>query len=559
MKATIKKLLMMNLVLCALFGGAARSQAQSSTSLILDPNQDWIGYVNVFTLPQNGYAYQFGSAWAPSALTVYYDTPAAPYNTLTIIANTNTYAPGNAYWVNPDGSGNEIVDASYYVQNDSLEGQTLTFSGVCLTNTITPIGTNTTTIFIKEFDNNYNVINSAVVTPTNGPFSLTLATGSGVHIQYGFETVGADANPTNVYNLGEAVYQVQYPPIEPSVVNGQAAVAGQTVSFTETPVGGAPFTYQWMFDGTNLANSSHIAGATGGTLIISNITPADAGMYTVNVTNSNSAGATENATLTVVPFAQAQTNLLIDPSFESGVFSSSSTAGWLNFSGAAILNTSDFYYFSATPVSVYDGTNCLEVYNGGLYDGVYQDRPALPGQVYSANGWFLTPSADPVAGQNVCYIEVQFRDANSDVLMDYQSSQVGANSPLDTWINLQPTNVYNGNFTFVGTSSTIVSPPGTASVRYQITYYTPSGGGGEVDADLQNLRLREPATAFASGAGQVQLTFPTLYAPVYDVLYTTNLANPVWQTLATVPGDGTVHTVSDGTTNAARFYIVNTQ
>jgi hypothetical protein len=451
------------------------------------------------------------------------------------------------------------VDASFYIQNDALEGQTVTFSGTCLNNSL--VSPYTSTVFIKEFDGSYNVINSTTATPVAGqPFSITLTTGAGAHIQYGFETVGPDANPATVSTLGNVVYQVQYPPMELSTPNSQAVVAGQSVSFVENVTGDGPFTYQWTLAGTNLVNNNHLSGATSSTLIISNSTTADAGTYAVNVTNSSNVYGSQSAQLTVIPFAQAQTNQLIDPSFESGVFTASSTAGWLNFGSSAILNSSDYYPFTITPVFVYDGVNCLETYAGGAgaYGGVYQDRPALPGQVYTASGWFLTPSADPITDANICFMEVQFRDAGGNLLEDYQSGQISTNSPLDTWINLTPNNLYDGNYAFVGTVSSIISPPGTASVRAQVTYHTVAGIG-EVDVDAMSLRLRETAATAATASGNLNLSFPTLYAPTYNVLYKTNLTDAAWHMLTSVVGDGTVKTVSDPATTKSRFYIVNTQ
>jgi len=64
----------------------------------------------------------------------------------------------------------------------------------------------------------------------------------------------------------------------------QTANAGQSVTFTASPSGTGPFTYQWQFNGTN------IAGATGSTLTISNVSSANYGNYLVVATNA--AGST---------------------------------------------------------------------------------------------------------------------------------------------------------------------------------------------------------------------------------------------------------------------------
>ena len=68
----------------------------------------------------------------------------------------------------------------------------------------------------------------------------------------------------------------------------KTALLGSTVSFTVVPSGNAPPTsYQWKFYGTNLVNSTHYAGVTTATLTITNVTAADAGVYSNLVANAS--------------------------------------------------------------------------------------------------------------------------------------------------------------------------------------------------------------------------------------------------------------------------------
>ena len=89
--------------------------------------------------------------------------------------------------------------------------------------------------------------------------------------------------------------------------------AGSTVALNVSASGTAPLSYQWLF------NSAAISGATGASLVFSNVQPAQAGLYRVIV--SNSAGSVTNAgtTLTVnvitggtVTFANMSTNRVYD-------------------------------------------------------------------------------------------------------------------------------------------------------------------------------------------------------------------------------------------------------
>ena len=82
------------------------------------------------------------------------------------------------------------------------------------------------------------------------------------------------------------------------------------VQFAVSVSGPTPF-FQWQFGTNNLANNSHIAGATGSTLTISNAELADAGTYTVIVTNNAGSGMTFAATLTVLASSPDITNTSI--------------------------------------------------------------------------------------------------------------------------------------------------------------------------------------------------------------------------------------------------------
>ncbi len=70
--------------------------------------------------------------------------------------------------------------------------------------------------------------------------------------------------------------------------------AGQTATFNITASGTTPFTYQWR------KNGIEISGETNRTLRITGTTPADAGVYSVVVTNAGGAATSIDATLTIL-------------------------------------------------------------------------------------------------------------------------------------------------------------------------------------------------------------------------------------------------------------------
>jgi hypothetical protein len=76
---------------------------------------------------------------------------------------------------------------------------------------------------------------------------------------------------------------------------GIGARTGETRTFSVTAAGSAPFTYQWRKDG------QPIPGATAAELTLSNIQMADAGTYSVLVTNARGSIASADVALTVLP------------------------------------------------------------------------------------------------------------------------------------------------------------------------------------------------------------------------------------------------------------------
>jgi hypothetical protein len=564
MKSSLRQLVASTLIFCAILGSAIPGYSQ--TTVLVDSTAPWGGYMNVYNNvggSQGGYLW--GSGWGIAALTAYFNGT----NNVTIIPNTNCWNVLDPYWVNTNTvpySGAKWMEANFYVDvPTALAGQAVTFTGTCLSNTL--VSPYTAMAVIKEFAPGYTLAGMTTVGLVDGSeFTVTRNIAAGHITQYGFIVTGPDANPATVSSLGRVVIAVTNADPSLSAVASQALIEGQTASFAVTAQGTAPLRYQWVqvtATATNiLSNTGRISGAKTNSLNIASLVASDAGTYRVFVTNGLGSSASQSANLMLIPLSQAQTNLLIDPGFEQGYFSYDAAAGWYPYNGTAEASTNDYYYLSATPVSVVDGAYCTQTYStgSGSYNGVYQDRPALPGQVYTANCWFLTPIEDAITGSNVCYLEVQFRDASDVPLVQYASTLIDASFPTSTWFNLVPTNIHNGNnFTnYVGTSPYMVAPPGTAKVRYQVTYHG-QDGFGSVYVDAAALMLEEPVVTAAISGGQVQLSFPTLYGPKYQVYYKTNVTDPTWHALGSpVTGDGSVKTVSDGSGSTPRFYTVNT-
>jgi autotransporter-associated beta strand protein len=86
------------------------------------------------------------------------------------------------------------------------------------------------------------------------------------------------------------------PSVTVTPLNNQFATVGSTVTLTSLATGGLPINYQWQFNGVTItsATATNISGYATNSLVISNITYAEAGAYTLiaaNATSTNSASA----------------------------------------------------------------------------------------------------------------------------------------------------------------------------------------------------------------------------------------------------------------------------
>lgn len=169
-----------------------------AANVTVNPGAAWLGFMNVFELPSNGGGYAFGSPWGPADLNASFSGA-----TLTLTPNTSISRDvplTDGFWWTGAGNGNKSMAASMYVEDNSLAGQSVTFSGNVLANTL--VSPYTSVAFIKEFDGGYGLVNSTSVPLINGVFNINLVGTTGVHIQYGFETVGPNARLDQVAGFG---------------------------------------------------------------------------------------------------------------------------------------------------------------------------------------------------------------------------------------------------------------------------------------------------------------------------------------------------------------------
>ncbi len=189
-------------------------------------------------------------------------------------------------------------------------------------------------------------------------------------------------------------------------------------------------------------------------------------------------------------------NVLVNPGFEADpAGQTQSIVAWTRF-GMSSDNT-----FGETGARIaHSGANYFKVFQGfsgtSNYDGIYQRVISGPGATYSADGWAYTSSSDTLAGKNVAWLEVTFRDAAGNILSLYRSSLIttnligsGAFSP-GRWIDLPLTNQYDPlTLRITNRTDTLTAPPGASYAQYQVQLQgdtNPAGGsisGGSIYFD----------------------------------------------------------------------------
>ncbi len=246
------------------------------------------------------------------------------WHTAAIRTDGTLWAWGRIYWDYPLG---QIIDRSTPTQMGGANWQSVS-ADIWHT-----VATKTDgTIWAWGF-NNYGQLGDGTTVSRSGPVRIGAASDWQSVSAGDRHTVAVKADGSlwawgyNEYNqLGDGT-RAEYGGYSSSPVRvGPAAILAQpnsqtvwwsgTAVFGVTAIGIPPLTFQWRKNGTDLANTERVSGATTPTLTITNAQTNDAGDYTVLVTNAIGSITSRVATLTVpvTPFItgqpQSQTNTI---------------------------------------------------------------------------------------------------------------------------------------------------------------------------------------------------------------------------------------------------------
>lgn len=226
----------------------------------VDSSSAWLGFMNVLDLPADGGAYRFGQPWATADLSAVFDAPWL----LTLTPNTSIDrdSPNDPYWWKAPGNNpNKIMGAVMYVEDDSLAGGTVYFSGFTVSNSL--VAPYTCIAFIRDFVPDYSSF-TEVTTPlaAGSVFHLAKATTPGNHVQYGFHTTGPNARLATAPALGR-VQVSSLGAYFPVVTNTADSGPGSLRQAIADAVSGATITFAPALSGQTIT-------LTSGQLLISN-------------------------------------------------------------------------------------------------------------------------------------------------------------------------------------------------------------------------------------------------------------------------------------------------
>jgi PKD repeat protein len=238
------------------------------------------------------------------------------------------------------------------------------------------------------------------------------------------------------------------PPLIVTQPQDQTVNQGSDATFSVTATGTLPLAYQWRFNGTN------IGGATGSAFTRTNAQLADAGSYSVVVTNSFGSDTSSNATLSVITGLGSipVTGAPYSQNFDSmGPTGTSTPPGWYAGTGTGAV--------SGTNVTVGTGSDSA----GGNYNyGSSGSSDRALGSLASNTGGqrdtqarFINVSGASILSLTIAYTGEQWRvggngAVNNDLVLQYSTdgtnfTALGAGFNFSTPVDSGSAGALDGN------------------------------------------------------------------------------------------------------------------
>jgi len=321
----------------------------------------------------------------------------------------------------------------------------------------------------------------------------------------------------------------------------QTKVVGDNVSFTVTAGGAAPLAFQWRFNGNDLV------GATTNSFTRTNAQPADAGNYSVVITNSY---GSLTSTIAVLTFASASSGPFARWDFNSLTSDTNSTTGTLlpslgngtvsYIGGTTAASTGEFAGGSATD----SNTNDNSAWNTTSYpvQGTGNKTAGVRFNVSTSGKRDISIRWDHRASNTGSkYVRLQYT-TNGLSFVDYPlaATVTTAFTAQTNDLTSIPAVNNNSNFAFRIVAEFESSAANTINSNY-VAAGTTYGTGGTLRFDMVTVSGNplNPPTMPASlsspvlGLGQFQFNVQGSTGTTYVVQTSTNLGSSNWVSLFT--------------------------
>jgi hypothetical protein len=279
---------------------------------------------------------------------------------------------------------------------------------------------------------------------------------------------------------------------------------GTTASFSVAASGTGTLAYQWYKNNLSLADGANVSGSTATTLTLSNVQPADAGTYVVQVTDSTGFTPSPNAILTVVgpisitsqPASQTNTSGTI-ATFAVGVTGSNPQFQWYK-NGTNLANGGNISGATTDTLTLANVQNR----DAGTYSVLVTN---VFNQMMSSNAVLgiinLAITGQPASRTNIAGTTASFSVGaqGSQLGYDWLRGGIplvnGGNVSGATTATLTLSSVLSGDaasYSVVVSNATgsLTSAPATLTVLFPMPYYEPfnypagSHLGGQTNANL---------------------------------------------------------------------------
>jgi uncharacterized repeat protein (TIGR03803 family) len=330
---------------------------------------------------------------------------------------------------------------------------------------------------------------------------------------YGTTYFGGSANAGLVFRFSI--------PVAPQITaqpTNLLAFLGANAVFSVSATGTPPLSYQWHINGTNLTDSGSVAGSTTPTLALTNVSWANAGAYSIVV--SNPAGSVTSASASLI-VTSSPPIITLQPTNQMGT-------PWTTpvFTVAAIGNLPLAYQWQHAGTNLSDGDNVLGATTTSLTISNASSKDAGTYSVIVSNSAGATSSVGailsvpPITALGYALRTIpSFPGGHPNGLVPgtngslYGTTQNGGANTLGSVFQIGPTDAFNTLYSFSGGNDG--ATPYTALARgVDGNYYgTTTGGGTNASGTVFQI---SPAGAFnsllsfASGLASGQLPYGAL-------------------------------------------------